>query len=641
MKQTHSQKSVCRFAALALVVLLLLGSFSIVAFADPAVTITRLEWQNTEDLVYGSANNVAVVAYDADGNSYADLYSVSYPAGYGNANVEYTLTATLSDPSFDEAADLVHTKNVTIAPKEYGVTMENVTVAGDGYKQYMITVTGVDAEGNEMPADLRARDITYTVDGKAFNGAVAYGTYQITATLPTGNYVFYKDGNPVSQLTATLTINREKEVLMVEVKDGEPYYIFLTADPGKDGTKIGLSQGVTATVSSATNLKAPEGTKYMQAFNFQVLNAAEGETFTLVISRSDAILQDNNQEINPKTSVYIYDASGTPVTAVSKGYLVSATESSVKISGISAADGNLTIAIAPQYSGGGLPIGWIIAIIIIVIVALLVFFFFMGRKVDHSYQKEPEPQPAPEPEPEPEPKTVPAFAPVPVPEPSDADPTQPAMRGLVYIDVVKNPEEYGRMLMKEEAGEGVVVYRYRKSNMAKLALADPKIGEYYSTIKNALLRFQGVKARKSWNYEAFNQGRNQIAKIIPNGKTLYLYLAIDPKTLEGTKYGAIDVSDKKKFEVTPSLMKVRGDRKLKFALELIEKVCGEILGLKPTDKPDVNYAPENQTAEKLFQSGQIRKLAALAPLNQEAPTEEAPAEAPVEAPVEEAPKTEE
>ena len=159
------------------------------------------------------------------------------------------------------------------------------------------------------------------------------------------------------------------------------------------------------------------------------------------------------------------------------------------------------------------------------------------------------------------------------------------------------------------------------SYLAKLALADGKIGDYYSIVKNALLRFKGVKARKSWNYEAFNQGRNQIAKIIPNGKTLYLYLAIDPKTLEGTKYGAIDVSEKKKFEATPALMKVRGDRKLKFALELIEKICGEMLALKPTDKPDEDYKPVNMTAEKLFDVGLIRKMAALAPIAKEEPQE--------------------
>ena len=65
-------------------------------------------------------------------------------------------------------------------------------------------------------------------------------------------------------------------------------------------------------------------------------------------------------------------------------------------------------------------------------------------------------------------------------------------------------------------------------------------------------------------------------------------------------------------------MKVRGDRKLKFALELIEKICGELLELKPlADYAEVDYKPAFQSSEKLFEEGLIRKLAALAPLANE------------------------
>lgn len=633
MKQQfkHSQSPVCRILAFVLVAVLLLGCMAISAVADGPVTITRLEWQNADDLVFGEANQVSVVAYDENDNAYDDVYAVKYPAGYGQANTEYTLTAVLSDTSFAEASTLVHTKNVTIAPKEYGVTFANKTVAGDGSTPYNITVTGVDANGAEMPFDLRAV-ITYKVNGNVFSGTAAPGVYNITATLPVGNYKFYAAGAEVSELNATLTINRQKEIVSV-MKDGESQFVvFLSADLATDGTQVGLGETVTATATFAEGLKAPEGTKNAQSFQIQINGAAENDTFTLLIPITQEVLKAGCQDINPKTSVYVYDKNGTPVTAASQGYAVSVSQGAVKISGVSATGGSLTVSIAPQYKSGGLPWGWIVAIIVIVFVLLLIAFFFIGRKVDKNLReriKQSKKAPAPEPEPEPveekeDDESVPTIAVVDVPaeEEPDTDPTQPAMRGLVYIDVVKKPEEYGRMLMKEEAGEGVVVYRYRKSYLAKLALADGKIGEYYSIVKNALLRFHGVKARKSWNYEAFNQGRNQIAKIIPNGKTLYLYLSIDPKTLEGTKYGAIDVSEKKKFEATPSLMKVRGDRKLKFALELIEKICGEQLALKPLDKPDEDYKPANQTAEKLFDSGLIRKMAALAPIPNEEKADE-------------------
>jgi len=618
LQRKHSQTPVCRIAALLLVAVLLFGSIALLASADDRVTITRLEWQNTDNLVYGDAKSASVVAYDADGNAYYNIYRVKYPAGYGNVNDDgYTLTAVLTNPSFAEAEGLEHTKNVVIAPKEYGVFMESKTVAGDGATMYMIPVVGVDDRGAEMPFDVRAL-ITYSVKGKAFNGTSEFGTYEIVATLPTGNYVFYSNEVRVNQMSATLTINREMDIVDVMNKEGKSQFVvFLTADLDENGNKVGLSSSVSATATVAENVKMPSGTKYAQALQIQMVGAAEDEKFSVLVPLTEIVYHAGCRTIDPKTSVYVYDENGEPVTAKSLGYATSASRGYIKISNIPASVGTLTISIAPEYSAGGLPLGWLIFIIILIIILLLILLFFVGRWVfkknrlgeTNEEPKEEEPK---------EEEAVEAFAPVAVAEESEEEEeTAPNLRGLVYVDVVKNPEEYGMMLMKEKAGEGVVVYRYRKSYLAKLALADGKIGEYYSTVKNALLRFKGVKARKSWNYEAFNQGRNQIAKVIPNGKTLYLYLAIDPKTLEGTKYGAIDVSEKKKFEVTPSLMKIRGDRKLKFALELIEKVCGEQLGLKPTDKPDENYKPANQTAEKLFDSGLIRKMAALAPLPKE------------------------
>lgn len=623
MKQQTSFRSVRRLTALLLVAVLLLSTLVIGASAAPRITITRIEWQNTESLVYGSAKTLKVIAYDANDNAYTDLYAVQYPAGYGNVNEEgYTVEAVLIDPSFDEATDIVHTKHVTIAPKEYGVFMEDLTVAGDGFSPYIIPVTGSDNEGNAIPYGVQML-IQYTVDGKPFNGTADFGVYKITANLPVGNYRFYSGGTPVNSISATLTINREMEVVDVKDTAGKTAFIvLLSSDPAQDGSKSGLSKTITATGTLAENLKAPKNTKYAQSFQLHVLGASENETFSVIVPLTETVYQKGCGDINPKTAVYIYDENGTPVSARSLGYSASASRGYVKISGIPGTVGTLTVSIAPRYSNGLSP-WWILLIVLIIFIILLVVFFFIGRALAKKKAEEaPAPQEPEEPEEEPAVEVmapVPTPAPAPAPEPEadddfDVDLAQPAMRGLVYIDVVKKPEEYGRMLVKEEAGEGVVVYRYRKSYLAKLALADGKIGEYYSIVKNALLHFRGVKARKSWNYEAFNQGRNQIAKIIPNGKTLYLYLAIDPKTLEGTKYGAIDVSDKKKFEVTPSLMKIRGDRKLKFALELIEKICGEMLALKPLDEPDVDYKPTYQSAEKLFDNGLIRKMAALAPL---------------------------
>ena len=242
---------------------------------------------------------------------------------------------------------------------------------------------------------------------------------------------------------------------------------------------------------------------------------------------------------------------------------------------------------------------------------------------------EPEPEPAPIPEPEPEPEPEPMPEPEPEPEPEfeieielepDLEPESVVPSRLVYIDTKKNPDRYREMVNAEAAGKTQIFYRYRRSYQANLSQAEEKIQDYYAAAKNALLRYRGVHARKSWSCETFNRGRMPIAKIVPKNKTLWLYIAVSPAQLGGTSYNVSDVSDKKKFEETPSLLKIRGDRKFKFALELIEKLCGETLALKPSNKPEADYKIPRMTDEELIEAGLIKKLAAEAPLGAVEPT---------------------
>ena len=168
----------------------------------------------------------------------------------------------------------------------------------------------------------------------------------------------------------------------------------------------------------------------------------------------------------------------------------------------------------------------------------------------------------------------------------------PAMLGgqrIVYIDAKANPEAYAELLEREKRGEVTLVYRYRKSFLAKMALAEDTVKGYYNELKNALLAYKGVKCRTSWGYEAFNKGRTKLARMDVKTKSLYLYLAIDPQSLVDTKYNFKDMSAKKKYAATPVLMKIRGERKFKHALELIEKICGEELQLKRLEAEPTDY----------------------------------------------------
>ena len=192
---------------------------------------------------------------------------------------------------------------------------------------------------------------------------------------------------------------------------------------------------------------------------------------------------------------------------------------------------------------------------------------------------------------------------------------------LEYIDVKDEPEVYAALLAEAKAGKIRLVTRYRQSYESRLVLSKDPIQDYYNGIKNELFSYKGVKSRISWANETFRQGRNHIAKIIVKTSSLYIYLALDPEQLAGTKYeSAVTVlSGRKKFETVPVLLKIKGERKYKYALEMIAMVCGEKLGLPKNKKfMETDYKRPVQSLDEMVETGLVRKLVAAAPLEETA-----------------------
>lgn len=187
--------------------------------------------------------------------------------------------------------------------------------------------------------------------------------------------------------------------------------------------------------------------------------------------------------------------------------------------------------------------------------------------------------------------------------------------GLEFFDAMENAEEYAALQQQEKEGLIQIVTRYRRSFLSRLVQSQGDVQAYYSVIKNKLLSYKGVKGRISWGNESFNKGRTYIAKVSAKSKTLYLYLALDPTTLEEGTYNFEDMSAKKKYENVPVLVKIKGPRKLKYALELIEKICDENLALPAAKNfEEADYTVPYRTTEELVQLGLVKKMVAGMPV---------------------------
>ncbi|MBR1891438.1 MAG: hypothetical protein IJ811_02965 [Clostridia bacterium] len=156
--------------------------------------------------------------------------------------------------------------------------------------------------------------------------------------------------------------------------------------------------------------------------------------------------------------------------------------------------------------------------------------------------------------------------------------------------------------------ENGLVIRYRKSFTAKLIQTQNPNQDYYTEIKNYLLSYKGVKSRVSWNYDSFNKGRKKLVKMVIRGKTLVMYLALDPKdeqTFSPTKYFQFDASEYAKYAETPFGIKVKSDRGVKHAKELIDLLMAS-LGLTKGESIAQDYHKPYESTEQLIAEGLIK-----------------------------------
>ena len=173
---------------------------------------------------------------------------------------------------------------------------------------------------------------------------------------------------------------------------------------------------------------------------------------------------------------------------------------------------------------------------------------------------------------------------------------------LVLNGVEKNPPtEIIDYVIPEIPAEQLRDCFLKKSFAGKLCQLDNDIKGYYSQVKNSLIEYKKVNARISFNYENFNVGRKSVAKLNVKGKTLVLYLALNPKDYVNTKYYAKDVSDVKKYKDTPTLVKIKSARGTKYAIELINKL---LLGEQKHDNFEpIKYTEPAKSDAQLLKKG--------------------------------------
>lgn len=147
---------------------------------------------------------------------------------------------------------------------------------------------------------------------------------------------------------------------------------------------------------------------------------------------------------------------------------------------------------------------------------------------------------------------------------------------------------------------------YEKSYLAKLSLTKESSKQGYSKIKNRLLSYDKVRARISWKEENFRIGKTNVAKIGVRGKTVILYLALNPSEV-GEKYDVYDALEQATKVAVPCAYKLTGVRRFTYACELIDKMF-EGMGVVKTSDESVDYCKNLQVTdiEQLAEIGLVK-----------------------------------
>ncbi len=158
-----------------------------------------------------------------------------------------------------------------------------------------------------------------------------------------------------------------------------------------------------------------------------------------------------------------------------------------------------------------------------------------------------------------------------------------------------------------QPAEPELTTRLKRSFTAKMIESEEDVKEFYSELKNAFLSYSKTSSQINWTNDRITFSRETVAKIGMRGKTLCLYLALNPDEFPDTVYHQKFAGDTKMYEKTPMLVKIKSPVALKRALRLIELLM-EMCGAVKEERERVDYTKmfAYRTEQQLLEEGLIK-----------------------------------
>lgn len=209
------------------------------------------------------------------------------------------------------------------------------------------------------------------------------------------------------------------------------------------------------------------------------------------------------------------------------------------------------------------------------------------------------------------------------PVPAEPAPAEPASAGPAEEELAAAAAPVQRKLVVEAqpapkpAPKPVVVpvpddpgkfTRFKRSFKAKIIESDEEVKGFYFDLKNAFLSYSRISSQVSWSNDRYTFAGDTIAKVGVRGRTLCVYLALNPDEFPSSVYHQRFAGDTKMYEKTPMMVKVKSGVALKRAIRLVEMLMENLGAVKDDDRVPVDYSEEFafRSEEQLLAEGLIK-----------------------------------
>ncbi len=155
----------------------------------------------------------------------------------------------------------------------------------------------------------------------------------------------------------------------------------------------------------------------------------------------------------------------------------------------------------------------------------------------------------------------------------------------------------------------VNMMRYNRSFIARIIQGSDEQKSYYGQVRDSLLAYGKVNSNISWTSERFHKGKETVARFKIRGKTLCLYLNLNPKDYPISVYHQTDVSNNKSMKGTPMMVKITSGRGAQKAARLVDEMMAKRDAVK-RNIPERDYVAmyPYETMEELIAEGLVKDI---------------------------------